>query len=75
VTCGACSAGGRWQRGQAGEGGCERVGPAPSDLYISGASEIGPNGEMRPGYAHNVVTVEADTSDAAVAAVKGALGP
>jgi hypothetical protein len=44
-------------------------------FYVSGASEVGPNGEIRPGYARNVVTVEADTEEAAVAAVKAALGP
>jgi hypothetical protein len=42
-------------------------------VYVSGGSEIGPNGEMRPGLARNVVTAEADTEEDALAVVKGAL--
>ena len=38
-------------------------------------SEVGPDGSMRAGYARNVVSVEADDGDAALAQVKAALGP
>jgi hypothetical protein len=38
-------------------------------------SEVGPDGSMRTGYARNVVSVEADDGDAALAQVKAALGP
>jgi hypothetical protein len=38
-------------------------------------SEVAPDGSLRIGYARNVVSVEADDGDAALAGVKAALGP
>jgi hypothetical protein len=45
-------------------------------FYEKGGSEVGPNGEIREGYARNVVLVD-DAADAkaAIQAVKDALGP
>ena len=44
-------------------------------FYEEGRSEVGPSGQLRPGYARNQVAVEADDEDAAIDAVKDALGP
>jgi hypothetical protein len=44
-------------------------------VYTDGHTEIGPNGQLRPGHARNHVSVEADSADAAIEAVKAALGP
>jgi hypothetical protein len=46
-----------------------------SIFFEARRSELGPNGEVRTGYARNVVTVEAEGGDAAIAKVQDALGP
>jgi hypothetical protein len=46
-----------------------------SIFYERGHSEIGPGGEVRPGYARNIVTLDAWDEDAAIEKVKEALGP
>lgn len=43
--------------------------------YLSGGSEMGPNGEIRTGLARNVVGLEAADSDDAIAKVQDTLGP
>lgn len=47
-----------------------------SSIFFEGAhSEIGPRGELRTGFARNVVGVEAADGGEAIAKVKSALGP
>lgn len=41
--------------------------------YVSGNSEVGPSGEIRAGYARNVVEVSAESESDAIARVRTAL--
>ncbi len=46
-----------------------------SIVYEDGRSEIGPGGTFRSGLARNVVTLEAEDGETAIAVVQAALGP